>query len=256
MERAANVTPLGPESRDKDARMRAMIDSAVTLFADEGYSSVSTRRIAEAAGCSETLLFRYFGGKHGLLRAILQNMSSGNEAPGPVPDDYQDLADFLEAYLLTMFGHMKQQSARLKVITSAIIGDAELSSEFEAMHDAEVARLESSLRRYQQRGQIAPDIDLTSTAATIEQAGYSVGLFMQNVYGKSDKEIAAIARSFSRVLANGLPAGQQETNADSWRKEAIQAAQDASHELGRVVGLLKTGDGGGKPLVRRGRSKA
>src|SRR5689334_15503506 len=137
----ATTTLLGPESRDKEARMRAMIDSAVELFADEGYSAVSTRRIAEAAGCSETLLFRYFGGKRGLLLAICQDLGVPGASPRPAPTDFQDVAEYLEAYLLRMFDVMRQQSARLKVITSAIISDTELSAEFEAMHDHEVQSL-------------------------------------------------------------------------------------------------------------------
>ena len=243
MSRATVTNLLGPESRDKEARMRAMLDGAIELFAEEGYASVSTRRIAEAAGCSETLLFRYFGGKRGLLIAICHDlgMGEGQGAP-PSADDYQDLVEYIEAYLLRMFDTMNQQAARLKVITSAIIGDSELSSEFEAMHDGAVDRLAGDLRQFQSRGQIASDVDLTSTAAAIEQAGYSVGLFMQIVYNKPQSELKDLARSFSRALAHGMRAPQEEASVDSWRQEAIQAAQDASTELARIVGLLKTGD--------------
>src|SRR5258706_3826501 len=65
--KAASAPALGPESRDREARKRALVEAAITLFADEGYGGVSTRAVAERAGCSETLLFRYFRGKRGLL---------------------------------------------------------------------------------------------------------------------------------------------------------------------------------------------
>jgi AcrR family transcriptional regulator len=256
MSRATAATLLGPESRDKEARMRAMLDGAIELFAEEGYSAVSTRRIAEAAGCSETLLFRYFGGKRGLLIAICQDWGGQAEAPQPKAEDFQDLAAFVESYLLRMFSEMKQQAARLKVITSAIIGDAELSSEFEAMHDMAVERLAADLRQFQDRGQIAADVDLTSTAAAIEQAGYSVGLFMQIVYGKPERELRALAQSFSRAMAHGMQAAAEEATADSWRQEAIQAAHDATQELGRIVGLLKSGDAAVRRAGGRGSGRA
>ena len=44
---------LGPSSRDKEARMQAMIDAAVALFSEEGYSAVST-----LSNCRTCGLFR------------------------------------------------------------------------------------------------------------------------------------------------------------------------------------------------------
>src|SRR5690348_4602431 len=102
MAKAAAVPVLGPESRDKEARMRSMLDAAVALFAEDGYAAVSTRRIAEVAGCSETLLFRYFGGKRGLLLAICNDLMVPH-GTRPDPDDFASLKDFLEAQLLWVF---------------------------------------------------------------------------------------------------------------------------------------------------------
>jgi AcrR family transcriptional regulator len=48
------------------------VDAAVTLFASRGYEATTTREIAAAAGCAEGLIHRYFGGKEGLLLAIVR----------------------------------------------------------------------------------------------------------------------------------------------------------------------------------------
>jgi AcrR family transcriptional regulator len=50
---------------------RLLLTAARDLFASQGYSGTSTREIAERAGVSETLMFRYFGTKVALFREAL-----------------------------------------------------------------------------------------------------------------------------------------------------------------------------------------
>lgn len=49
-----------------------ILHSALQLFADEGYNFTTTKRVAVAAGVSEGLIFRHFGSKGGLLKAVLE----------------------------------------------------------------------------------------------------------------------------------------------------------------------------------------
>jgi AcrR family transcriptional regulator len=55
-------------------REAGIIEAAIYLFADEGFHSVSTRKIAARAGVSEGTLFNYFGSKNELMRAILERI--------------------------------------------------------------------------------------------------------------------------------------------------------------------------------------
>jgi AcrR family transcriptional regulator len=48
-----------------------LIEAARDVFNDRGYSGASTREIADRAGVSETLMFRYFGNKPGLFREAM-----------------------------------------------------------------------------------------------------------------------------------------------------------------------------------------
>ncbi len=49
---------------------RQVLDAASLLFAERGYSATTTRAIADAAGVNEVTVFRAFGNKQGILRAI------------------------------------------------------------------------------------------------------------------------------------------------------------------------------------------
>ena len=64
--------------------------AALTLFANDGYASTSTSKVAKEAGVSEGLIFRHFGNKEGLLEAIKQ---MGYEASQQVWAPVLDLDD-------------------------------------------------------------------------------------------------------------------------------------------------------------------
>jgi len=49
-----------------------ILQAALQLFAQEGYHATSTSKVAKAAAVSEGLIFRHFGNKEGLLKAILE----------------------------------------------------------------------------------------------------------------------------------------------------------------------------------------
>ena len=49
-----------------------ILNSALVLFAEDGFKSTSTSKVAKKAGVSEGLIFRHFGNKDGLLEAIIQ----------------------------------------------------------------------------------------------------------------------------------------------------------------------------------------
>lgn len=49
-----------------------ILNAALELFANDGFSATSTSKVAKRAGVSEGLIFRHFGNKDGLLQAILQ----------------------------------------------------------------------------------------------------------------------------------------------------------------------------------------
>ena len=60
-------------------RKERILGSALELFANQGYDSTATIRIAKHAEVSEGLIFKHFGNKRGLLDAILEEAQSRAE---------------------------------------------------------------------------------------------------------------------------------------------------------------------------------
>ena len=64
----------GRRSREGEAaaRKRAIVETAMPLFARKGFTRTTTKELAEQAGVSEALLYRHFPTKAALYEAIQQ----------------------------------------------------------------------------------------------------------------------------------------------------------------------------------------
>lgn len=67
-----------PRSKKQNEEMRAatrtaVLNSAMTLFAQNGYAHTTTRSIAKEAGISIGLMYHYFDSKESLLRAVFDH---------------------------------------------------------------------------------------------------------------------------------------------------------------------------------------
>lgn len=58
--------------RDPEATRRRILAAATREFSAEGYGGARGARIASQAGCSERMVYYYFGSKRGLFRAVLE----------------------------------------------------------------------------------------------------------------------------------------------------------------------------------------
>jgi len=92
--------PSEPRPRDADATRRDLLLAAQRRFVLLGYERTTTRDIADDAGVNLALISRYFGGKRGLHRAVLENSAELLEAAaaGRARAPRGDLvAEFLES---------------------------------------------------------------------------------------------------------------------------------------------------------------
>lgn len=77
-------------SRDRDATEAAILQAALTLLAEQGFAALGVNAIARAAGCDKQLVYRYFGGREGLVDAMgaaLARRMTDHLAQVPLPAD-------------------------------------------------------------------------------------------------------------------------------------------------------------------------
>jgi AcrR family transcriptional regulator len=56
-----------------EERRRVIVEAALSLFSRKGFRGTTTKEIAQAAGCSEAMLFKHFATKDALYSAILES---------------------------------------------------------------------------------------------------------------------------------------------------------------------------------------
>jgi AcrR family transcriptional regulator len=88
----------------EELRMR-ILDSASRLFGREGYESVSIRRIADEAGCSQMAMYRHFPDKSSLIRHLCTELYRQftihlHEKYDSLPDPKERLLKALRDFIL------------------------------------------------------------------------------------------------------------------------------------------------------------
>ena len=76
-----------------EERRKQIINVALTLFAEKGFSGTRTREIAELADVSETLIFQHFKTKEDLYRAALTELFSLYPVPPEVEEKMAEKDD-------------------------------------------------------------------------------------------------------------------------------------------------------------------
>ena len=69
-----------------------MVEAAARLFRENGYAETTIAQVAAEAGVSAQLVYAAFGGKAGLLSAVLDLVASGDDEPILLRDRPESLA--------------------------------------------------------------------------------------------------------------------------------------------------------------------
>ena len=107
-----------------------ILDTALTLFNNEGTAAVSTNHIAEAAGISPGNLYYHFKNKEEIIRELFERLFAANDAAFKLPaDTLPTLAD-LQAMVKTNYKILWQYRFAHRELTALLRADAELRSRF------------------------------------------------------------------------------------------------------------------------------
>jgi AcrR family transcriptional regulator len=165
--------------RSYDARMRReqalrnhdrIIERAQGRFLRDGYGPTTISAIAEDAGVSVDTIYKSFGGKPGLIRAI---STRALEGIGPVPAEQR--SDDLQARetdprkLVSRWGVFVTEIAPLAAPIMLLVRDAagshpELRPLVEDMHADRLRRMTDNARRFAAAGHLRPGVTVADAA--------------------------------------------------------------------------------------------
>ncbi|QQE77207.1 TetR/AcrR family transcriptional regulator [Alicyclobacillus sp. SO9] len=158
-----------------------IIEAAVEMFAEQGYSATSTSQIARKAGVAEGTIFRHYKTKKDLLISILAPTLSKFFGPfvirnfkKVVDTDYENFEDFLRALMRNRLEFAVKNAAALKILIHELPFHPELRAEFtDHLFPRVSGRLEFIIQHFQERGELIelPPFTLMRMAAST-MAGY------------------------------------------------------------------------------------
>jgi len=137
----------------RQAQVRAtrltVIAAAKQLFIEHGYPATTLEAVADAADVALPTLYRLFGSKRALLKAVLDTSFGGDDEPiafGDRPEQQQALAESDPVALVGAFAaicrhFMERSSEMFHVLSTA------------AQVDPEIAELQNDIRRQRHAGQ-------------------------------------------------------------------------------------------------------
>ena len=143
-----------------------ILDAAQRLFLSNGYAQTTIAAIADVAGVSVETIYKTFGGKPGLVRAI---QSQGLAGTGPVPayrrSDDMRLSETDPRQVIRNWGTLTTEVAPrvapiLLLIRSAAASDPDMAALHDEVVQERLSRMELNARHLYERGDLRVGISL------------------------------------------------------------------------------------------------
>jgi AcrR family transcriptional regulator len=126
--------------KDRSRTQLQLLAAAKKVFGEQGYSGASTRAIASEAGVNLSLISRYFGGKHGLLLALIQHEAS---QLGSIVLDYpprNSLVEECKAYATAYFNYLITNVDFVRLTITQALTDADFRNGFKNLNFSLVSK--------------------------------------------------------------------------------------------------------------------
>lgn len=197
------------KSNKQTVKQKKIMEVAITLFAEKGYSNTATAEIAKMAGVAEGTIFKHYGTKENLLLSIMVPFikdffpTMADELIGELMKDECTFEEFLRALLTNRIHFISENREIFQVVIKEMIYKDELRNET-LPYILEVAsnRLVKVMEIFKQRGDLKdiPNESILKMLSTIISGFFISNFVLLNKKSISDDAIEDIV-SF---ILNGL----------------------------------------------------
>jgi AcrR family transcriptional regulator len=201
----AAAEPEASRRRDREATKQALLAAGVEVFAEHGYDAATTRAVAQAAGVNEQLIQRYFGGKAGLLLAIIERFGEQERQCCALPPACASLEDEICGFLEHQLEHVAALGNVFKVALYRSLCDPEVACAIgRQFAETRVALLQGRLEALRERSLIEPNADLEAAATALASLSFGLAFVEQLGFGADCARLRQVSRHVARVYAAGL----------------------------------------------------
>jgi AcrR family transcriptional regulator len=142
------------------------VEVARRLFLADGYTRTTVSAIAEAAGVSVETVYKAFGGKAGVVRAIwAKSLEGGGQVPAEQRSDEMQAAERDPRQVIRNWGRLIVEVAPLVapillLTRSAAGSDPQMAKLLADADEQRLSRMERNARTLHERGNLRPDMTL------------------------------------------------------------------------------------------------
>jgi AcrR family transcriptional regulator len=203
-----DVKAMKVRPRDRAATTASLRQAAMQVFAASGYDAATTREVAEAAGVSEQLIQRYFGGKAGLLLAIMELYAERDKAGGfGTPEPGDTVSQEIENFLLFHLERERQAGDFARVAIYRSIVDTNVAAEIARMFtQSREPFVLARLTALKSRGLIRADADLRAVAHVLSTFSFALAFNDQMLFRRTAKSLKRAIAVVAQTLSIGLAA--------------------------------------------------
>lgn len=150
-----------------------VVEVARERFLGEGYAATTVAAIARDAGVSVETVYKAFGGKPGLVRAILARALEG---AGPVPAERRsdhlvatepDPRKIIHGWTRLAMEVAPRGAPVALLVRDAGVTDPEMADLFEEMELGRLARMTDNARRFAEHGHLRPDMSVEDAGTVL-----------------------------------------------------------------------------------------
>lgn len=188
----------------KEARRRAILDSAVKVFAENGFFAARIRDIAAGAGVAEGTIYLYFDGKDDLLlTAFRDKVAEFVSSVRTVLDSGEPFERRLSRFVEMQFESIEAEPA----LATVLLLESRQSSKFYGGAVRDVLRtyaqaIDELLASGESEGAVGPDADIALARRMLIGALEEVEL--EWLLGDRSRPLVPIAPRMAAVFTRGL----------------------------------------------------
>jgi AcrR family transcriptional regulator len=192
--------------RAAEQRMR-VVAAARELFAERGFSRTTVAAVAGEAGVSPETIYKAFGGKAGLVRAIWQDAIAGagpehaERRSDAIASSASSGPEIIEGWLRVALEVAPRAVAVLTLVRSAAEVDPEASELLDEIERGRAERMLHNACALEARGHLRPDV---SAAQASDLLLLFSGEFYDRLVLRGGWDVDAYVATMTRTMAGAL----------------------------------------------------